>query len=544
MRGRSQFLGVVAVLAAVCGWGHAPISPVIRGPLRVEGTRLLDGAGNVVLLRGATLADVDAATAVTLGAMRIRWNFNAVRIPVSGSVWQREGSAYLDRVGAALDRARAAELAVVLVADVEGDAGAFWAALAGRFRDRPEVIFSLTRRPVAFADWTAWQTAMQRLFDAVRGAGARQVVAVPAVSFAGWTVEREIRGSDVLYEASPGVGALPMAVFGELAGRRAIYAGEWGLLTCGGLPGDPRAVSDLVFGALFAFDDRGVSWTAAGFAAGSLLARAGEYEPSVLEPGWRCGEAGMGEAVLTWTTGDPIGFGYLRREAIASAAGGPATAPAPGQLLTLYIEQMGPAGGVAARLDANGALPTELGGATVLFDGVRAPLLFAEQYQLNVQAPVTLTPGRETEIQVFYRGVPSNRVRVEVAAAAPEIFHDPVTRNAIALNEDGSLNGAANPARAGSIVVLFATGTGLTTPVGRSGVPATAPHPVLTQAAGVRVGGLEAEVLFAGEVPGFVGLSQVNARLAAGVRTGTAGVVLRVGGRESQAPVGLAVTGS
>jgi len=517
-------------LFAVAAWAHAPITPALAGPLRTEGARIVDSTGAIGQLRGAVLPDVDAATTATLGVMRRRWNFNAVRIPVRVADWQRDGRAYLDLAAAAVARAREAELAVILVAEESTPSAAtraFWTACATQFRDSPNVIFSLFRQAPAGTDPAVWQD----LFNAIRATGARQIVASP--------VGATITGENILYEAIPAVGG--GNVFGNLPGRVPVYAGEWGLTDCSALPLDPRAVSDLVFTTLYDFDDRGISWTASDFTPGGLLLDAAEYEPASFTPAWRCGQPGMGQTVLTWMTGDPIGFGYLRKEAISSAAGGPSSPASPGQLLSLYIEQMGPAPDQFGRLDATGKLPAQLGGTTVLFDGEPAPILFAGQYQINVQAPRTLTPGTETLLQVIYRGVPSNRLRVEVVPAAPEIFHDGSRRNAIALNENGSPNSTANPAAPGSIIVLFATGTGLTAPTGTTGQPAPSPHPVLTQPATLSVNGLPAEVLFAGEAPGFIGLSQINARLPRQLTAGSASLILGVGDRKSQAPVTLSV---
>jgi len=302
---------LMLVLLAAAAWAHAPLTPALRGPLRTEGARIVDSTGATGRFRGAVLPDLDAATAATLGAMRIRWNFNAVRIPVRVSDWQRDGRAYLDRVGIAVAPARDAEMIVILVAEGE-PANGFRAACAAAFRDVLNVVFSLSRRRAATADWPA-------LFDTIRAAGARQIVSAPA--------DTPIRGENVVYEAPVAVGS--GNVFGSLLGRVPVYAGEWGLTDCPALPSDPLAVSDLVFKTLYDFDDRGISWTASDFAPESLLRAAIGYEPSAFGSGWRCGQPGMGEAVLTWMSGDPTGFGCLRKDAIASAAGRPVQAPHP-----------------------------------------------------------------------------------------------------------------------------------------------------------------------------------------------------------------------
>jgi uncharacterized protein (TIGR03437 family) len=72
-------------------------------------------------------------------------------------------------------------------------------------------------------------------------------------------------------------------------------------------------------------------------------------------------------------------------------------------------------------------------------------------------------------------------------------------------------------------VQIFATGLGTTNPVVAPGQPAPASPPALTtQAVQAQIGGLPAQVQFAGLAPNFVGLYQVNVVVPAGVAPGDA----------------------
>lgn len=489
----------ILLLAAAALHAHAPITPAIRGPLSTDGTRIVTTTGTVISLRGAVLPNLEAATVATLGVLRLRWNMNAVRIPLSVPAWQRDGQAYIDRVNAAIARSKAADLYTVLTADEAAPTPAFWTALATALRNEPQVAFSLARKSAPANG--------QALYDAIRATGARQLVtSQPAAN---------ISGENVVFEIAVNTQALQIRV--------PSYVAEWATPNC--------ADSADVFQALSDFDTNGASWTAATFEPNCLLRDTADYDP-----------LGMGASILSWMTGDPIGFGYLRKEAVASAVGGgPAIPASPGALLSLYIEQMGPAPDAVASLDANGRIPTQLGGTQVLFDGQPVPILFAGQYQLNVQAPYTLTPGKPTEVQVLYRGVPSNRVQLEVVEAQPELFHDIFTRNAIAFNENGTRNSESAPAAPGSIVVFFGAGTGRTTPEGTAGQPSPSPHPLVAAPVKLRVANEPAEILFAGEVPGFVGLTQINARLPRTLPIGALLVNLEVANRVNQSAVTLSV---
>jgi endoglucanase len=57
----------------------------------------------------------------------------------------------------------------------DGNAGAFWSSVAGTFAGNPLVAFDLWNEPHA-ASAAVWQSAMQPLYDAVRGAGAQNLV--------------------------------------------------------------------------------------------------------------------------------------------------------------------------------------------------------------------------------------------------------------------------------------------------------------------------------------------------------------------------------
>ena len=111
------------------------------------------------------------------------------------------------------------------------------------------------------------------------------------------------------------------------------------------------------------------------------------------------------------------------------------------------------------------------------------------------------------------------------------------------MNGDGTINAANNPVPAGSLIQIYATGLGATTPPLPPGQPgAGAPdfnHTVLTPQ--VLIGGQPAEVSFSGAAPTFVGLYQLNVKVPAATPSGTAvPVQIQMGGRSSN-PVTMAV---
>jgi uncharacterized protein (TIGR03437 family) len=90
--------------------------------------------------------------------------------------------------------------------------------------------------------------------------------------------------------------------------------------------------------------------------------------------------------------------------------------------------------------------------------------------------------------------------------------------------------------------MIYATGEGQTNPGGVDGQLATEvlAHP--TAPVTVAIGGINAEVVYAGSAPGLVaGVLQVNAFVPQGVPPGTAEVIVKVGGATSRAGVTVAV---
>jgi len=223
----------------------------------------------------------------------------------------------------------------------------------------------------------------------------------------------------------------------------------------------------------------------------------------------------------------------------ASLAAGPV---APGQITSLLGQGIGPR---FAALPEEGPSSYVLGGTRVWFDGVQAPLLYAGPNQINLVTPFGVVAGGTTEILVQKEGLETARLSVPVVNAAPALFTlDASGMGAGAiLNEDTSLNSTTNPAQRGRVISIFATGAGQLDPGGKDGAIATGTtqRPVLPVT--VRIGGLDAQVLYAGSAPGLIeGLLQINCRVPAEVDAGPAvDLVVTVGSTNSPAGTTLAI---
>ncbi|MDX2149253.1 MAG: putative Ig domain-containing protein [Bryobacteraceae bacterium] len=231
---------------------------------------------------------------------------------------------------------------------------------------------------------------------------------------------------------------------------------------------------------------------------------------------------------------------------IVNAASGRGGMVAPGELLIVNGCGLGPGERTSGQIDERGYIGTSAGGTRVLFDDLAAPVLYTSAGQAGVVAPYALAARTTTRIQVVYQGRASNVVTLPVTQVKPGIFTtspNGMGQGAIR-NEDGSENAPGRPAARGSIVSIFATGEGQTSPLGVDGKPGGMPaaEPV-AQPVMVIIGGQLARVVFAGGAPSLVaGMLQVNAEVPPGVAPGDAvPVVLLVGGVPAQPGVTMAI---
>lgn len=224
----------------------------------------------------------------------------------------------------------------------------------------------------------------------------------------------------------------------------------------------------------------------------------------------------------------------------ASYAGGGVS---PGMIVTLAGTGIGP-DALAGAAVANGALATTVRETRVLFDGVPAPIIYVLARQSSVVVPYSVAGKGTVPLVVEHQGQRSAPLAVRVADTGPGLFSANAsgTGPGAFLNQDGSVNTAANAAARGSVVILYGTGEGQTNPPGQDGRLVGTPLPVPVAGVQVTIGGLRADVLYAGGAPGLTaGLFQLNVVVPPQVQTGNQPVVIRVGNNESQRGVTIAI---
>jgi uncharacterized protein (TIGR03437 family) len=223
---------------------------------------------------------------------------------------------------------------------------------------------------------------------------------------------------------------------------------------------------------------------------------------------------------------------------------------APGEIVTFKGSGIGPTQAVSALPDSDGFYPTQLSGTSVRFNGVAAPLLYTSATQVSAVVPYGVT-GPLAQVTVTYQDQTSVPATIQVFAAAPGLFTADGTGSgqAAAINQDGTVNNASNPAKIGSVISLYATGGGQTSPAGVDGQVSTSPLAAQLLPVQVYIGQQlilsAAQLEYAGPAPGEIaGLMQVNVPLPAGLKTGSTvpvSIIVGTAGAGSQSNVTIAV---
>lgn len=244
----------------------------------------------------------------------------------------------------------------------------------------------------------------------------------------------------------------------------------------------------------------------------------------------------------------------IAQNGVVSAASYASDAVAPGELVTIFGTNIGPA--VAAPMTvSNGYVSTSLSGVSVTVDNQNAPLVYVSQNQLTIQVPYESTTGANKNVVVTNGANPPATATVTINATAPGIFtaNGSGTGQAAALNYNATtglytLNSSTNPINIGDIVVLYLTGEGNYNPQLLTGAVNTntgfiiptsmSPLPQLNPLPTVTIGGVDASagVLYAGPIPGAIlGLLQINVTVPTGAATGAAvPVSVTIGGVSTQ----------
>jgi uncharacterized protein (TIGR03437 family) len=563
------------------------ITPAPAGPLRVDGNHILDAHNRMFLMRGTQLPEfrLDTAarhtasgtvfgsySATSLAAIRLRFNMNTVRVPVSVADSAQPG--YFDELAKLVQRANQSELLVVLAAREAGlglparSTVEFWSRCAAYFKDYPNLMFDAFSEPVPGENahspegWQLWRDAMQSAVRAIRATGATQPIVAAAWNdgrmFEGAAEAALLKDPNVVYEASPRyldtrTDADRDAQFGFLARRAPVLANGWDLElndtnACAAIPTDPSAAAALIRGNLEYFDAHQISWTVSVFEPGKLVKDLAYHDATSLEDGWTCGQptypqAGIGRVIEAHMRGTEE-----RGLFVVSAAGG-VDLPRGG-----YAIAYGP---VMADQDSQSKggphLPTTLGKLSVEVTDARGVTRRAGIYwasagwgQVNYVVPAESAPGPAMMTIVRADGSRTS-APITIADTAPGLWakvscRGPAKGTFVRSSADGRASGsllyqcvngdcktAPIPVANGSVVTMRLEGSGFRYAASAADIELT-------------IGGIRVPVISYGS-SSEAGMDQVTVAIPASLRgLGEADVLCRLNGRVSN-PVRIYIGG-
>jgi len=219
----------------------------------------------------------------------------------------------------------------------------------------------------------------------------------------------------------------------------------------------------------------------------------------------------------------------------------------PGENVYIAGTGIGPATLTVATPNSSGAYPTTLGNTQVFFGTVAAPILYVSATATSVMVPYEVAGHPTTSVTVVYSGVTSAASVYNVASTAPGIYtlNQSGTGPGAILNQNYSVNGSSAPAAKGSVVAVYMTGEGTTSPASTDGILAPTNGTGLNKPIAnvtATVGGVPATVDYAGSAPGIIyGVMQVNITIPATAPDGNDAIVITVGGVQTQAGVTVSV---
>jgi uncharacterized protein (TIGR03437 family) len=243
-------------------------------------------------------------------------------------------------------------------------------------------------------------------------------------------------------------------------------------------------------------------------------------------------------------SGTPPPLPVISSGGIVNAANYTGGVLAPGELVSIFGSNFG-ATSLETNTPVNNSFPGVLGRTKVLFNGVPGAITAVTPNQINVFVPSQPPGAASLNVGVEVDDVISQTVTLPLSAAAPGLFTAGASGSGqlAALNQDGSVNSAANPALRGSVISFFGTGAGAMSPQLPNGALAVStPLPSFANSASVQIGGQPAQILYKGAAPSLAsGVFQINAVIPGTIALGAASVVVTIGGTSTLSPLSIAV---
>jgi uncharacterized protein (TIGR03437 family) len=196
----------------------------------------------------------------------------------------------------------------------------------------------------------------------------------------------------------------------------------------------------------------------------------------------------------------------------------------------------------------NNSFPKSLACVAVEIDGKRAPITYVQGTQINAQVPATTSTGPVTVRVLANPDLPAQAASanstITLTSTSGALFTFDGKSAAAQIAGTATSITATAPVKPGTLITLYGTGFGPTTPAVQPGDIATAQSPVSGPIT-VLIGGTAlaaADVTYAGLSPGSIsGLYQINAKIPASTPDGNATVTIQQGSVSAQTGVTIPV---
>lgn len=392
--------------------------------------------------------------------------------------------------------------------------------LAGSFAD-PQV-------PSGFAPFNIWNLS-GKLYVTYAKQDANQFLDVAGAGN-GYVAVFDLNGNLLAHLASGGALNSPWGV--------AIAPASWGAF------GNDLLVGNFGDGRINAYN------TELGFYAGYLQDPNGN--PISISGLWALifgnGKSGGDTHTLYFAAGTPDGSSVQRGiigsiappaaiTSIMNAASELSGPVAPGEIVWIAGQTVGPSPSLTSTIPTTGNLPTtsgtNSGATTIAFNGTLAPIIYAGSAATSVQVPYEVSGSATANVVLTVGSQTAKAFSVQVLPTAPGVFTTDFsgTGGAVALNADGTVNSASNAAARGSSIMLFATGEGLTMPADSDGTVEANSSRVPVAPMSATFNGTTATIGADGSTPRDVsGVLELTVTVPTSISAGSATVVLTAGG--------------
>ncbi|HLH40723.1 MAG TPA: hypothetical protein VKX39_16355 [Bryobacteraceae bacterium] len=235
--------------------------------------------------------------------------------------------------------------------------------------------------------------------------------------------------------------------------------------------------------------------------------------------------------------------GVLNAASFAKDTNGLGSPVAPGSLVAIFGSFSGASLATADTIP----LSTDLGNVQITFNNIPAPLQAVSPAGafpfVTAQVPYEVIPAGQTSVTanvvVTVKGVSSAPEQTTIKAVAPGVFtippdgqsnavlvfvdSDGIAKIAAPASASASIGYPTAPIHRGASGFFYATGLGAKTPPVADGDGAsTGPPHFANSTPVVLIGGITAQVQFAGQAPGFPGVDQINIVIPQNAPTGNA----------------------